>query len=62
MGSVNNAKLRKPGGAEALASEYDRHRPEGLGAGLASLLDPRKLLARKDKSSSARRSVSPASR
>ena len=28
MGRVDNLKLRKPGGAKALAAEYDKHRPK----------------------------------
>ncbi len=53
MGGFENVKVRKVRGAAGLASEYDRAKPQGLGIGLTSWLDPRKLLGKKGKSATA---------
>ncbi len=53
MGGFENVKVRKVRGASGLAEEYDRGKPQGLGIGLTSWLDPRKLLSKKRKSATA---------
>ena len=49
MGGYDNVKVRKSRGASGLANEYDSRRPQGLGIGLTSWLDPSKLFAKKRK-------------
>ncbi|HNR98780.1 MAG TPA: hypothetical protein PKX48_10970 [Planctomycetota bacterium] len=50
MGGFENVKVRKARGAAGLAKEYDRAKPQGIGLGLTSWLDPRKLAGKKSKS------------
>jgi hypothetical protein len=47
MGSVNNSKVRKPGGAKALAAEYSKCQPKGAGVWGAVTMDERKLYTQK---------------
>jgi hypothetical protein len=49
MGGYDNVKVRKARGASGLASEYDSAKPQGLGLGLTSWLDPSKLFGKKGK-------------
>lgn len=47
MGSVNNGRVGKPGGAKALAREYRRCQPGGAGVWGIVRIDPEKLIAAK---------------
>jgi hypothetical protein len=48
MGSVNNGKVLKPGGAGALAAEYRKNMPKGsVGAWGGPSLDGRQIFTKK---------------
>ncbi len=47
MGTVNNGKVSKPGGAKALAAEYRKNQPSGLGVWGSVTMDGRKLFSKK---------------
>jgi len=49
MGRVNNGKVRKPGGAKALAREYRKNQPAGLGVWGKVTIGADKLLSSKKK-------------
>ncbi len=47
MGSVNNGKVCKPGGAAALAAEYRKYQPSDAGVWGAVTMDKRKIYTQK---------------